>query len=233
MIQDEPQFLAVGKGAARRRIAFRRRWPARDGLPGVVWLAGFGSDMVSTKASALDAHCAERGQAFLRFDYSGHGVSEGEFEDGTVSRWLEDALAAIRAETEGRIVLAGSSMGGLYRAAGRARARRDRRSGEARRHGSRRAGDRLHRGADVGEGERGRAPRGDGTGVWRRPPQYSDDAYLFTRALIEDGRNHLLFGGRSVPLSDRVLQGMLDPDVPYRHALTLIERMAGDRSPSP
>ena len=113
--------------------------------------------MDSTKASALDVHCAERGQGLLRFDYSGHGASDGQFEDGTVSRWLEDALAAIRAETEGPQILAGSSMGGyIALLAARALAASGR-SVAARRHGARRAGGRLHRGADVGPRQRSRA----------------------------------------------------------------------------
>jgi pimeloyl-ACP methyl ester carboxylesterase len=228
-IHDEPQFLDVGAGPARRRIAFRRRAPARDDLPGVVWLAGFGSDMGSTKASALEAHCAERGQGLLRFDYSGHGVSDGRFEDGTVSQWLEDALAAIRAETAGRIVLAGSSMGG-YIALLVARALAE--AGET----ARLAGMVLAAPAvDFTEAlmwaQASEAERGElmAKGVWERPSDYSQSGYRIARALIEDGRRHLLFGAtiRS-HCPTRILQGMRDPDVPYRHALTLVEHMAGD-----
>jgi pimeloyl-ACP methyl ester carboxylesterase len=229
VIHDEPQFLDVGEGAARRRIAFRRRAPARDDLPGVVWLAGFGSDMVSTKASALDAHCAGRGQALLRFDYSGHGGSDGRFVDGTISQWLDDALAAIRAETAGRLVLAGSSMGG-YLALLAARALAE--AGEA----TRLAGLVLVAPAvDFTEAlmwaRATEAERRELTekGVWVRPSEYSDAGYRIARGLIEDGRRHLLFGAtiRS-HCPTRILQGMQDPDVPYRHALTLVEHMASD-----
>jgi len=229
VIHDEPQFLDVGAGPTRRRIAFRRRAPARDDLPGVVWLAGFGSDMVSTKARALDAHCAERGQALLRFDYSGHGVSSGRFEDGTISHWLEDALTAIRAETAGRLVLAGSSMGGyLALLVARALAK----AGEA----TRLAGMVLVAPAvDFTEAlmwaRASEAERREllDKGVWDRPSDYSSSPYRITRELIEDGRRHLLLGAtvRS-HCPTRILQGMRDPDVPYRHALTLVEHMAGD-----
>ncbi|MGD0564589.1 MAG: alpha/beta fold hydrolase [Roseiarcus sp.] len=227
--QDEPQFLDVGAGPLRRPIAFRRRAPVRDDLPGIVWLCGFKSDMASTKASALDEHCALRGQALLRFDYSGHGASGGRFEDGTVSRWLEESLAAIRAATSGRQILVGSSMGG-YLALLVARAL-----------------------AAVGETARLAgmvliAPAVDFTealmwanaseaarraivekGVWERSSAYSDEPYPITRDLIEDGRRHLLLGQtvRSF-CPTRILQGMRDEDVPYRHALTLVEHMAGD-----
>ena len=229
MIHDEPQFLSVGEGTARRRIAYRRRQPARKDLPGVVWLAGFGSDMASTKASVLDAHCAERGQALLRFDYSGHGASDGRFEDGTVSLWLEDALAAIRAETDGRLVVAGSSMGG-YVALLVARALAA--AGEA----GRLAGMVLVAPAvDFTEALMWARASDDErrelmeTGAWTRPSEYSHSGYRIARALIEDGRRHLLFGAtiRS-HCPTRILQGMQDPDVPYRHALTLVEHMAGD-----
>jgi len=64
-------------------------------------MGGFKSDMASTKASALDAFCDESDRGFLRFDYSGHGVSGGAFEDGTISRWLEESLAVFRAQTQG------------------------------------------------------------------------------------------------------------------------------------
>jgi len=226
---DEPQFLTVGEGPARRRIAFRRRAPARGGLPGVVWLTGFGSDMGSTKATTLDAHCAERGQGLLRFDYSGHGASEGKFEDGTVSLWLEEALAAIRAESQGPQILAGSSMGG-YIALLVARALAA--SGET----SRLAGMVLIAPAvdftealiwaRANEEERRHLIE---TGAWRRPSEYSPPGYAITHALIEDGRRHLLLGATvRTYCPTRILQGMRDPDVPFRHTLKLIEHIAGD-----
>jgi pimeloyl-ACP methyl ester carboxylesterase len=229
VIHDEPQFLEVGAAPARRRIAFRRRAPARDDLPGVVWLTGFASDMDSTKATALDAHCAERGQGLLRFDYSGHGASSGRFEDGTITQWLEDALAAIRAESAGRLVLAGSSMGG-YMALLVARAFGQ--TGET----ARLAGMTLVAPAvDFTEalmwGRASEAERAElmATGAWERPSEYSQPGYRIARGLIEDGRRHLLFGAtiRS-HCPTRILQGIQDPDVPYRHTLDLVEHMAGD-----
>ena len=229
MSNEEPRFLAVGTPPNERRIAFRRRAPAGTGTPGLVWLCGYRSDMDSTKASALDGEAERLGLGLLRFDYSGHGVSDGRFEDGTVSQWLEDALAAIRAETAGRLALAGSSMGG-YMALLVARALAD--AGEA----ARLAGMVLVAPAvdftealmwaQASEAERGELME---KGVWERPSDYSQSGYRIARALIEDGRRHLLFGAtiRS-HCPTRILQGMRDPDVPYRHALTLVEHMAGD-----
>src|SRR5579871_4200431 len=223
----QPQFLMVGKAPNQRRIAFRRRAPVRSGAPGVVWLSGYRSDMGSTKAAALDAE--RRGLGLLRFDYSGHGRSEGRLEDGTVSRWLEETLTLLRAETEGPQVVVGSSMGG-YLALLAARALDE--AGEA---GRIKGLILIAPAVDFTEAliwarasdEARRAIMDEG--VWRRPSAYSNEPDSFTRALIEDGRKHLLLGGMirtRAPLA--VLQGMQDPDVPYAHALALMQRLGDD-----
>ena len=80
--------------------------------PGVVFCGGFMSDMTGSKASALAAHCAAHDRAFVRFDYSGHGASDGRFIDGSIGRWRDDALAALDELTAGPQVIVGSSMGG-------------------------------------------------------------------------------------------------------------------------
>jgi pimeloyl-ACP methyl ester carboxylesterase len=184
--------------------------------------------MESTKAAALDAEAERRGLGLLRFDYSGHGRSEGRIEDGTISRWLEETLAIIKAQSEGPQVFIGSSMGG-YLALLAAR--------------------RLHE-ADELERIKGLiliAPAVDFTealiwaqapeearraimeeGAWRRASQYSTEPDCFSRGLIEDGRKHLLLGGMIRTRAPTViLQGMRDEDVPYAHALALM-RMLGD-----
>jgi pimeloyl-ACP methyl ester carboxylesterase len=226
----ELQFIDVGAPGKTRRIAFRTR-AARDerAKPGLVWLTGFKSDMASTKALALDEHCAQSGRALLRFDYSGHGASGGRFEDGTISAWLEDTLAVIRDATEGPRILVGSSMGGyLALLAARALAQ----AGEA----SRLAGMALIAPAvDFTEAliwanapEEARRAIVE-HGAWARTSLYSAEPYPITRSLIEDGRRHLLLGGTiRTHCAVRVLQGMRDEDVPYRHALTLVEHIAGD-----
>ncbi|MEZ5922170.1 MAG: alpha/beta hydrolase, partial [Parvularculaceae bacterium] len=93
---------------AHGRIAYKR---VMGEGPAIVWLGGFKSDMTGTKAEALAAWARENGRTFMRFDYSGHGASEGNFEDGTISAWLVDALIAIDTLTTGFLVLVGSSMG--------------------------------------------------------------------------------------------------------------------------
>ena len=66
-------------------------------------------------------------------------------------------------------------------------------------------------------------------GYFERPSDYSEDPYLITRALIEDGRKNLLFGApieTGCPV--HILQGVEDPDVPWRHAQELVSRLAFD-----
>jgi pimeloyl-ACP methyl ester carboxylesterase len=106
---NPPEILVLGQGDAARRIAVLVR--AGQG-PTVVWLGGFRSDMRSTKAEALDAWAATTGRALVRFDYTGHGESSGRFEEGTISRWLEDSLAVLERFAPVRPILVGSSMGG-------------------------------------------------------------------------------------------------------------------------
>jgi pimeloyl-ACP methyl ester carboxylesterase len=220
------QFLEVGGGSAMRRIAVRAR---RGDLPGLFWLGGFKSDMAGTKALALDAWAAERGRACLRFDYSGHGISGGEFTDGTIGRWLEESLAVFDAFCEGPQVVIGSSMG-CWIALLLARALAGRASSRATLAGL----VLIAPSPDFTEElmwknfspEARRAIETEG--VWLRPSDYGDP-YPITRNLIEDGRNHLLLGGSiSTGCPVRILQGAQDADVPWRHAFALTERLPSD-----
>jgi pimeloyl-ACP methyl ester carboxylesterase len=212
-------------------IAYRRRAPKPGAAerPGIVWLGGFKSDMLSTKAERLDQWAAEQGRACLRFDYSGHGESGGRFEDGTIGSWLEDSLAVIEAQTEGPQILVGSSMGGwIALLVARALA--------ARNATARLAGMVLIAPAiDFTEALMWPRLSEDAKrdletkGVWMRPTPYAPEPYPVTRALFEDGRRHLLLDDtvRSYcPV--HILQGMQDPDVPWDHAMTLVHHLAGD-----
>ena len=194
-----------------------------------MWLGGFKSDQTSGKAVALDAWAGEHGRACLRFDYSGHGTSEGRFEDGTIGLWLDDALAAIRALSAGPQVLVGSSMGGYIALL-------------ATRELLRKAPARAPLGLVL------IAPAVDLTerlmwerfpedvrrqiqeeGVFSRPSAYGDAPYPITRGLIEDGRRHLLLDG---PIATgcpvHILQGLADTDVPWRQATALVSQLASD-----
>ena len=223
------QFLSVTTDAGQADIAYLQRLAASSNHPGLVWLGGFKSDMRATKATALDSWAAEAGRACLRFDYSGHGESGGAFDEGTISRWLQESLAVLRNVTQGPQILIGSSMGGWVSLL---LVRELIRLGE----GHRLAGLVLI------------APAVDFTeelmwanlpasakedietkGFWMRPTQYAPDPYPITRALIEDGRKNLLFGQdirTHCPV--HILQGMDDPDVPWPQAMKLVEHLAHD-----
>lgn len=208
-----------------RRIAYRQRKPTEltRGCAGIMFLCGFRSDMTGTKAEFLDAHCAARGLGFLRFDYSGHGRSSGAFEDGTIGRWAEEAVAVLD-RSDGPMLLVGSSMGGwIMLLAALARPRRI-------------------------AGLIGIAPAPDFTErlIWdalteadqemlltrgrlEAPSQYADTPSILTRNLIEEGRRHLLLTapiGVHGPV--RLLHGMADPDVPHALSLELAEKLVSD-----
>ena len=198
-------------------------WAWQQGTnPTIVFLPGFRSDMTGDKATALAAFCAERGQAMLRFDYSGHGSSGGRFEDGTIGRWTDDALAVIDRLTEGPLVLVGSSMGGWI-ALLVAVARPD--------HVAALIG--IAAAPDFTEAliwpamtceQRATLMR---DGVFHRPSRYGEP-YPITRALIEDGRSRLLLNAPiALDCPVRLLHGQEDPDVPWEMALRIAERFTG------
>lgn len=202
-----------------RHIAYHKT-PGRE--PGVVFLGGFRSDMTGSKALALQAWAEATGRAFLRFDYSGHGTSRGDFVDGAISDWREDAAAVIEVLTEGPQVLVGSSMGGWI-ALLLARDMPEKVAGLV---GIAAAPDFTER---MWEQEFTLAERTAllETGVFQRPSAYSDDPYPITLRLIEDGRQNLvLTSPLHLPIPVRLLQGTADADVPPSVALTLLDHIA-------
>ena len=219
---SEPDFMTVGAD----RIAYRHR---NGRSPGVVWLGGFRSDMLGTKAETLDGWARENGHAFTRHDYSGHGESGGRFADGTISLWLSQSLAVFRQRTVGPQVLVGSSMGAWI---------------------ALRMVQELH---EAGEGARVAgllllAPAPDFTtelmepllteaqrrdleekGFFEEHSEYAPEPNVYTRALFEDGRENRVMTGRiDTHCPVHILQGMEDPDVPYAHALRLVEHLPAD-----
>ena len=183
--------------------------------------------MGSIKAAALDAEAERRGLGLLRFDYSGHGRSDGRIENGTISRWLEETLAVVRAESEGPQLLLGSSMGGYMALLAGAGAERGRRGRACRGLDPHRAGRRLYRSADLGDGAARGQARDHGGGRVAAAFRLFREPDCFTRDLIEDGRKHLLLGGGMIRIGAPVvvLQGMQDENVPYAHALSLMQRL--------
>lgn len=216
--------LSVASADGVRDIATLQRAGAS---PGLFWLGGYRSEMTGAKASALDAFGVANGLAVTRFDYSGHGQSGGDFLEGTISRWLEEALAVF-ATTNGPQIIIGSSMGGwlalllnrLLRTRGEARTKAliliapavD-------------MTEELMRSTFTPEEYEALATKG----VIEQPSEYSTEPYPITAMLIEDGSRHLMFGGvidTGCPVT--ILQGIKDPDVPHEHALKLVAHLLTD-----
>jgi pimeloyl-ACP methyl ester carboxylesterase len=230
--QTDATFFEAIPGKPRLAVLSRAALQGNqenNDLAGLVWLGGFRSTMRGEKASFIDELAKRQGRACLRFDYSGHGESQGDFAEGAIGIWAAEALAVFRACAQGPQIVIGSSMGGwvallLARALAQA--------GES----SRLAGMALI------------APAADFTedliwpqlpdaarreildrGFWLRPADAYGPAYALTRQLFEDGRANSLFGGEirtRCPVF--ILQGMNDPDVPWRHTMKLVEHLAAD-----
>ena len=211
-----PAILARPDGAT---IAYHR---LAGEAPGIVFLGGFRSDMTGTKALFLEDYCRRRGQAFVRFDYFGHGASSGDFALGTIGRWREDAIAIIDSLTAGPQILIGSSMGGwIMLLAALARPERI--------------------AALVGIAG---APDFTEELLWPRltpaqreeiiergavvlPSDFDPAGYLYTSALIEDGRRHLLLRAPiALDMPVRLLHGLADESVPWQLSLRVAERLA-------
>ncbi|MFV0491243.1 MAG: alpha/beta fold hydrolase [Pseudorhodobacter sp.] len=209
-----PDFLETPEA---RRIAYHR---TKGQEPGVVFLGGFKSDMQGTKAIFLEDWARGQGRSFLRFDYSGHGESSGAFVDGAIGDWAQDAIRAIEALTDGPQILVGSSMGGWISLL-LARAMPQRVAGLV---GIAAAPDfTLSMEAEMSEAQRREMAE---TGRVERPSDYSDDPYIITRRLIEDGRRQLVLDQPlNLPFPVRLLQGTADTDVPPSVALRLLEHI--------
>ncbi|GAK34904.1 alpha/beta hydrolase [Iodidimonas nitroreducens] len=217
--------IAYHKIAGNENTAAPKQ-PAQNGgtAPGLIFLGGFRSDMTGTKALALEAHSIAQAQTFIRFDYRGHGQSSGQFHMSTLSDWLADSLFVIDELSTGPQILIGSSMGGwLALLAALARPQRicglillapapdfteklmwDHFSEETRR--------------QIME-----------QGHYAQPSAYDPEPTLITRNLIEDGRKHLLLDkpiDLAIPI--RLIHGDRDPDVPWQHSITLMDRLTSD-----
>jgi pimeloyl-ACP methyl ester carboxylesterase len=203
-------FLARADG---ERLAWRR--VAGEG-PTVVWLGGFRSDMTGTKAEALAEWAKAAGRGYLRFDYFAHGESSGDFLQGSITRWREDALTVIDEMTEGPLVLVGSSMGGWIGCLA-AMARPERLYALVL---VAPAPDFTSKLMPLGIPPEGMAAIRE-AGVWLQPSAYGDPSPI-TRTLLDDGARWSILDA-AVPITApvRILQGGEDPDVPWRHALEL------------
>jgi len=210
-----PEFLDRPDGA---RIAYHR---SEGKTPCVVFLPGFRSDMTGDKATTLEKFCLARGQAFLRFDYTGHGASSGEFTDGTIGQWTSDAITAIEQLTSGNLVLVGSSMGGWIMLL-TALALKSRVAGLI---GIAAAPDFTEELMWAGFDAPTRAKL-ESNGVIQQPSEYDPVPTPITLALIEEGRNQLLLGGPiALDCPVRLIHGKQDPDVPWQVAGRIAEAL--------
>ncbi len=197
------------------RLAYRHR---PGSTPTVVFLPGYMSDMTGSKAEALDAWAVARGQTYLRLDYSGCGASGGRFEDGTLDGWRDDALEVIRHISNGPVVLVGSSMGGwIALLAAQALGARC-----AALVGIAAAPDFTEWGTS--DADRARFEAGE---TIYEPSAYADTPYLTTAKFWRSGQANLLLGG-PIPFDGpvRLLQGQRDPDVPWKTALEIADRLS-------
>ncbi len=199
------------------RIAYHK---TEGSAPGVIFLGGFRSDMNGVKALALENYCKKQGRTFLRFDYEGHGESSGRFEDCTIGRWKDDALAVLTKLTEGRQILVGSSMGGwlsLLVASQKPR----------------------HVAGIIGI-----AAAPDFTDIMLRKLKKSQlreldargkvmvtsdmgDQYPITKKFIDEARNHFLLN-KKIPVTCpvRLLHGTKDEEVPWETAIAINRKLA-------
>ena len=214
---NEPEFLELSQD---RTLAYHRTRAEGDGanLPGIIFLGGFRSDMTGTKALFLEDWARTRGRAFLRFDYRGHGQSSGAFLDGCIGDWADDAVEAVTRLTDGPQIVVGSSMGGWI---GLLLAKRlpERLAGFV---GIAAAPDFTEDSmwARFTEDQRRRLME---KGEVALPSEYSDEPYIITRRLIEDGRDHLVLRTPlDLPMPVRLLQGTADADVDVSVALRLL-----------
>jgi len=206
-------ILHLARGE-NQRLAYKR---VEGRGPTVVWLGGFHSDMEGAKALALHNWAERTGRSFLRFDYFGHGASTGVFEDGLIGLWRDDGLAVVDQLTQGPLVLVGSSMGG-WLACLVALARPERIAGMVL----------IAPAIDFTQAliepqlsqEARAALKRDG--IWLRPSTYDAGGYGVSAGLLEEGRRWSLLPG---PIRIPILQGGADPDVPWGHALRLIEAL--------
>jgi pimeloyl-ACP methyl ester carboxylesterase len=228
-----PSYIAAQDGT---RLAYFAT-PARAGVagPGVVFLGGFMSDMTGEKATTLEGWAGRAGRAYLRLDYAGHGYSGGEFRDGTIGRWATDALTVIEHAGEtvaglgGPLVLVGSSMGAwvmvLVALALRRAAARQQAVGLV---GIAAAPDFTHDLMPTRLGPEIMAQIAD-EGFYSAPSEYSDEPYIITRALVEDGNRQLVLTGPvDLDLPVRLIHGTADPDVPWTQSQKLMDALTSD-----
>ncbi|WP_041583139.1 alpha/beta hydrolase [Bartonella australis] len=217
MDQDIPcQFFSF------KNVALAVRYRKGNRSPGLVWLSGYQSHMLGDKAVMVDAFARKNDLSCLRFDYSGHGESQGDFFQGTISRWVKESLAVFEAYCEGPQILIGSSMGGwiAIKLAMMLAKKNKALAG-------------LVLVAPAPDFTQTLVESALGEVEWKileeqgyiEQPKIDDtEPLLFTKTLIEDGRDNCVMKGCiDVGCPVYILHGMEDEKVPYQHTLTLLD----------
>lgn len=213
--------------ATPHRLAYQSlsATPAHKNSPGVMMMTGFRSDMTGSKASALHDWAEKNGYAYLRFDYSGHGQSDGKFTDGSIGQWLKDALYMLDQHTTGKQILVGSSMSGWIMLHV-AMLRPERVAGLV---GIASAPDFTEEliWNVISENTRDKLMK---DGLFYEPPVYDSEPTPITRHLIEDGRKYLLLERDSLPIRCpvRLIHGVNDVDVPCHYSQKILEKIDSD-----
>lgn len=222
-------FEFTAKNGSKRKLAYQKIANKSD-KPDIMWLSGFRSDMASTKVSLLTDWAVHNGYGMLRFDYSAHGLSDGDFQDGTISSWLEDAVEIFSHQITRPCILVGSSMGGWLSLLIAKKWAEQESASLAKICGLVLIAPAWDFTEDLMWERFDDATRAElqSKGVYYRPSDYDDTPYPITYNLIEDGRAHLLKNTkipmqRSGQYPVRILQGMQDPDVPWQRAVELVD----------
>jgi len=228
MAQPIPHSLSLGMQNQQRDIAVL----SRDGQsPGLFWLGGYNSDMMGQKAQAIDIFGKEHGLAVTRFDYMAHGQSTGDYMQACISTWLEDAIAVFQKHTSGPQILIGSSMGGWLamllnqhlRQAGKAEQIKAMLLIAPAVDMTKELVPQRFSDEQLAEMKR--------DGYLEVPSAYSDQPYIYTQKLLDDGEQHLMLGEpieTGCPV--HIIQGQEDPDVPPAHAQRLLQHLMLDEA---
>jgi len=243
MLNSEPikakkLYTELDSGENNSYLSYRKFTPSVSFNPediqdqvGIIFLGGFMSDMEGSKAKFLEEYCIKNNIPFIRFDYSGHGSSSGEFCDGNITEWLSDSLEIFDNISEGKQMLIGSSMGSWIMLLLALRRR-----------------DRIHSLISI-------ACASDFTEdlIWQKmskenqekllandvvdlhgdcsPEEGKDHVpYPITMQLIEDGRKNLLLDRDVIDINCpvRLLHGMRDIDVPYDISVEVANKLKSD-----
>ena len=217
MSHPEPSLLETGRG---QKLAYCK---SEGGPVTVIFLGGMMSDKQGAKAVFLEGVCRNQGWGYIRFDYSGHGSSSGNFREGTIGSWLGDAVSIIDHLSEGPLVLVGSSLGG-WLALLAALARPGRVKGLVCLAPAVDFTERLLPSILGQELMKEMEEKGE----IQIPSEYGDKPYIFTKALFDEGRDHLLLDGPiNLDLPVGLLHGMKDTDVPHWISEKFMARLAG------